>query len=197
MTNQPNELDLDLRRVVVIGSSCSGKTTLAKRIAAELGIRHIELDAIHWMPNWVQRPPEDLRSLTAEAVAQDRWLVDGNYRLVRDIVWEKATAVIWLDYPFPVVLYRALRRTLARSLTGQELYSGNRESLAKAFLSKESILLWVTTTFHRRRREFQQIIRNDEFPSLKFVRLQSQRETNRLIGSIQRRITDGTAEDRE
>ena len=51
MTNQPNELDFDLRRIVVIGSSCSGKTTLAKQIAGELGIQHIELDAIHWMPS--------------------------------------------------------------------------------------------------------------------------------------------------
>ena len=197
MTNQPNELDFDLRRIVVVGSSCSGKTTLAKRIAGELGIQHIELDALHWMPNWVERPPEEMRKLTAAAVAQDRWVVDGNYRVVRDIVWERATTVIWLDYSFPVVFYRALRRTLSRSLTGQELFSGNRESLAKAFLSKESILLWVITTFHRRRREFQQILRNDEFPGLKFVRLHSQRETGRLIGSIQRRISDGPAEDRQ
>ena len=197
MTNQPNELDFDLRRIVVIGSSCSGKTTLAKQIADELVIQHIELDAIHWMPNWVQRPPEELRKLTARAVAQDRWVVDGNYLSVRDIVWERATTVIWLDYSFPVVFYRALRRTLSRSLTGQELFSGNRESLAIAFLSKESILLWVITTFHRRRREFQQIIRNDEFPGLKFVRLHSQRETGRLIASIQRRISDGPAEDRQ
>ena len=196
MKNQPNELDFDLRRVVVIGSSYSGKTTLAKQIAGELGAQHIELDAIHWMPNWVQRPPEELRKLTAVAVARDRWVVDGNYQSVRDIVWERATTVIWLDYSFPVVFYRALRRTLSRSLTGQELFSGNRESLGKAFLSKESILLWVITTFHRRRREFQQIIRNDVFPSLKFVHLRSQRETDRLIGSIHRRISDGLAEDR-
>ena len=98
MTNQPNKHDLDLRRVVVVGSSCSGKTTLAKRIADDLGIQHIELDAIHWMPNWVERPPEELRKLTAAAVAQDRWVIDGNYLVVRDIVWERATTVIWLDY---------------------------------------------------------------------------------------------------
>ena len=96
-----------------------------------------------------------------------------------------------------MVFYRALRRTLSRSLTGQELCSGNRESLAKAFLSKESILLWVITTFHRRRREFQQIIRNDEFPSLKFVRLHHQRETDQLIGSIQRHISDRPAGDQQ
>ena len=149
------------------------------------------------MPDWVQRPPEELRKLTAAAMAQDRWVVDGNYRVVRDLVWGRATTIIWLDYSFPVVFYRALRRTLARSLTGQELFSGNRESLAKAFLSKESILLWVITTFHRRRRELQEIIRSDEFPGLKFVRLHSQRETDRLTGSIQRLISDGSAEDRQ
>ena len=182
MTNQPNELDFDLRRIVVIGSSCSGKTTLAKQIAGELGSQHIESDAFHWMPDWVRRPSEELRKLTAEAVAQDRWVVDGNYLLVRDIVWVRATTVIWLDYSFPVVFFRALRRTLSRSLTGQELFSGNRESLGRAFLSKDSILLWVITTFHRRRREFQQILRDEEFPGLKFVRLHSQRETGWLIG---------------
>ncbi len=197
MTNQPNVLDFDLRRIVIIGSSCSGKTTLAKQIADELGTQHIELDAIHWMPNWVERPPDEMRKLTAAAVAQDRWVVDGNYRVVRDIVWERATTVIWLDYSFPVVFYRALRRTLARSIRGQELFSGNRESLGKAFLSKDSILLWVITTFHRRRRQFRQIIRNDEFPSLKFVHLRRQRETDRFVGYIQRRNKEGPGEDRQ
>ena len=197
MTSQPNVLDYDLRRIVVIGSSCSGKTTLAKRIAGELVIQHIELDAIHWMPNWAQRPPEELQKLTAAAVAQDRWVVDGNYLSVKDIVWAKATTVIWLDYSFPVVFFRALRRTLSRSLTGQDLFSGNRESLAKAFLSKESILLWVITTFHRRRREFQQIIRKDEFPGLKFVHLRNQRDTNRLIGALRRATGGGPAKDRQ
>ncbi|MCI0799734.1 MAG: AAA family ATPase [Chloroflexi bacterium] len=182
MTNQPNELDFELSGIVVIGSSCSGKTTLAKQIAGELGSQHIELDAIHWMPDWVRRPSEELRKLTAEAVAQDRWVVDGNYLLVRDIVWVRATTVIWLDYSFPVVFFRALRRTLSRSLTGQELFSGNRESRAQAFFGKESVLQWVITTFHSRRGEFQQIIRDDEFPGLKFVRLHSQRETGWLIG---------------
>ena len=196
MTNQPNELDFELSGIVVIGSSCSGKTTLAKQIAGELGSQHIELDAIHWMPDWVRRPSEELRKLTAAAVAQDRWVVDGNYLLVRDIVWVRATTVIWLDYSFPVVFFRALRRTLSRSLTGQELFSGNRESRAQAFFGKESVLQWVITTFHSRRGEFQQIIRDDEFPGLKFVRLHSQRETGRLIGSIQRRISGGPAGDR-
>ena len=115
-------------------------------------------------------------------MAQDRWVVDGNYLLVRDIVWVRATTVIWLDYSFPVVFFRALRRTLSRSLTGQELFSGNRESRAQAFFGKESVLQWVITTFHSRRGEFQQIIRDDEFPGLKFVRLHSQRETGWLIG---------------
>ena len=110
MTNQLNEREFDLRRVVVIGSSCSGKTTLAKRISGELGIPHIELDAIYWLPNWIERPPEEMRDLTAAAVAQDRWVVDGNYRVVRDIVWEIATTVIWLDYSFATVFYRCAGR---------------------------------------------------------------------------------------
>jgi hypothetical protein len=70
-------------------------------------------------------------------------------------VWPRATSIVWLNLRFATVFARALRRTMRRSLTGEELYAGNRESLGRAFLSRESILLWVLQTYGRRRREFQ------------------------------------------
>ena len=39
-------------RIVVVGTSGVGKTTLAKDIAAALAIPHVELDALHWDPGW-------------------------------------------------------------------------------------------------------------------------------------------------
>jgi adenylate kinase family enzyme len=99
-------------RIVVIGSSCSGKTTYAQRLAAILGTPHIELDALHWLPDWVQRPADDFRNLVANAVSREKWVVDGNYGKARDVIWPRATCIIWLNYGFPTVMARALRRTL-------------------------------------------------------------------------------------
>src|SRR5215470_14800607 len=130
----------ELARVVVVGCSGSGKTTLARQLAQLLGAPHIELDALHWLPNWVPRPTDEFCALVAQAVAQEQWVTDGNYRAVRDLVWSRATTVIWLNYPFPTVFRRVLWRTLRRTLTREVLYTGNRESLWRSFLTRDSIL---------------------------------------------------------
>lgn len=170
-----------LERVVVIGSSCSGKTTYARRLSNHLGQPHIELDALNWLPNWVQRSTEDFRSLVAEAVSVERWVVDGNYGKARDVVWPRATCVVWLNYGFPTVMARALRRTLKRAMSGEELYSGNRESLRMAFLQKDSLLLWIITTFRRRRRDFTSLRANQTFPQLRWVEFKTPKEAERFL----------------
>jgi adenylate kinase family enzyme len=123
---------MDLRRVAVVGTSCAGKTTFAAVLAAQLQAPHIELDALHWRPGWVRARPEAFRQAVAAATSADRWVSDGNYSVVRDLVWGRATALVWLDYSFPTVLRRALHRTARRALLREELYSGNRESFRKA-----------------------------------------------------------------
>ena len=64
----------------MIGSSCSGKTTLAARLAEALGVPHIELDALHHGPNWQEATAEELHARVEEALAGlDGWVTDGNY----------------------------------------------------------------------------------------------------------------------
>src|SRR6266478_8449083 len=125
----------NINRVIVIGTSCSGKTTFARSLARISNCPHIELDTLYWQPNWTPRPPEEFRNLVAQALSQDCWVTDGNYSIVRDLVWSRATTVIWLNYVFPTVLWRALTRTLRRVLTQEELFSGNRESLRMALFA--------------------------------------------------------------
>jgi len=153
-----------MKRVIVIGSSCSGKTTFACRLGELLGSDHIELDALHWGPGWSEVPVEEFRTALEERIAKDRWVVDGNYSAVRDIVWGKATDAVWLNYRFPVVFGRALARTLRRIALREEVCNGNRESLKKAFFSRDSILLWILTTFRRRRRVYRKIFDEGRFP---------------------------------
>ena len=145
------------------------KTTFAQALARGLNFPHVELDSLHWQQNWIPKPPEEFRALTAQALAKDCWITDGNYGAVRDLVWSRATTIIWLNYSFPVVLWRALVRTIRRVLTQEELFSGNRESLRMAFLSRESILWWVITTFHRRRKRYRQLFDMRTSPQLVYV----------------------------
>jgi len=174
----------NLDRVAVIGTSCSGKTALARTLAKTLDVPHIELDAIHWQPNWCPRPLDEFRQLTGTAVAAERWVLDGNYSKARDIVWQRATTLVWLNYPFRVVLWRALSRTISRVLTQQELFAGNREGFRQSFLSKDSILVWVITTYHRRRRDYPKLFKRPEHAHLEVIELGSPGEAERLVAGL-------------
>ena len=165
-----------LERAVVVGSSCSGKTTFARALAGALDVRHVELDALYWNPNWVEKPLEEFRADVERAATGERWVIDGNYRSVRDLLWPRATSVIWLNFGFATVWGRACARTLRRSLTRERLYAGNRETLARALFTKDSILLWVLQSFHRRRRDYGRLKRDSGFPHLEWIELRSPQE---------------------
>lgn len=172
---------MDLRRVAVVGTSCSGKTTFAAALAARRGLPHIELDALHWRPDWVEAPLEDFRSDVAAAVARAQWVCDGNYSKVRDLVWGRATTVIWLNYPFATVAWRALHRTFRRCLLREELYSGNRETFRKQLCSRDSILLWVATTHRRRLKEYPKLFAQPAFAHLPVIELTRPVQADRFL----------------
>ena len=151
----------DLSRVLVVGTTCAGKTTYARQLSRSLQIPHIELDALYWLADWIERPAAEFRSSVGKAVSRNCWVMDGNYGSVRDVIWPRATAVIWLNYSFPTVGWRGLRRTVARCVTREELYAGNRETISKAFFSRDSILVWRATTYGSRRREYRNIFDQD------------------------------------
>ncbi len=141
-------------RICIIGTSCSGKTTLAAEISRRCGIPHIELDALHWKPNWEQRDSDEFCELVRDAASADSWVTDGNYSVVRQALWPRATTIVWLNYPFPLVMYRALTRTVHRVVTRKKLYADNVETFRKSFLSRESILLWVLQTHLKKRKSY-------------------------------------------
>ena len=174
---------LAMERLIIVGTSCSGKTTLARQMAQILEALCIELDAIHWKAEWQRRPEGEFRQKVKEVTAGDRWVIDGNYGSVRDVVWARGTTVIWLNYPFRIVLWRALYRTVKRAATGEELFSGNRESFRKSFFSKESILLWVITSYPRLKRSYRQILDQGEYSHLRVIEFRHPAQAKALIAS--------------
>ena len=162
-------------RVAVVGTTGSGKTTLAGQISHLLAIPHVELDSLHWEPNWTEAPVEVFRNRVAQALSGTAWVVDGNYSKVRDIVWSRADTIVWLDYSLTVILGQLVRRTVQRIATREELWSGNRESLRTTF-SRESLFLWALRSYRRRQREYPALLARAEYAHLSIVHLRSPRE---------------------
>ena len=123
-----------------MGSSCSGKTTLAGELARRLGVPHVELDALHHGPNWQEASAVELRAKVEAALAgQDGWVTDGNYlgKLGTRLV-DQADTIVWLDLPLATSLGRMWRRTTSRIRDGTELWAtGNRETSGRLHLSAE------------------------------------------------------------
>jgi adenylate kinase family enzyme len=172
-------------RVVVVGSTGSGKTTLARQLSRLLDVPHTELDALNWEANWTAAPTDVFRQRTQDALKEDTWVVDGNYSAVRDLVWPRATVLIWLDYPLRVLLWRLLRRTLRRTLGKEELWNGNRERFITQFLSRDSLFVWLFRTYWRRRHTFPLAFEQPEHSHLEVVILRSQSETHDWLSGLE------------
>ncbi|TXD35627.1 hypothetical protein FRC98_15580 [Lujinxingia vulgaris] len=145
-------------RYVVVGTSGSGKSTLANRLAWQTSNRHVELDRLHWLPGWQERPWDAFCDDVEAATRGERWVVDGNYSVVRDVVWGRAEAVVWLDLPFTQVMSQIVARTLRRGVTGEVVCNGNVESLARGFLSRESIILWAAKTWKKHHERYERLL---------------------------------------
>jgi len=182
--NTENETIKKLRRVSVVGTSCSGKTTFAENLAQVLKIKHIELDAIYWLPDWVERPKEEFSDLVEKEAAGDAWVFDGNYTRTREIVWGRATAIVWLDYSFPRTFYRALKRTTRRIFTGEAMWAGNRETFGMTFLSRDSILLWVLTSYFEERRRYTKILGEDSFGEKEIFIFRHPKQTEEFLRQL-------------
>jgi adenylate kinase family enzyme len=174
-----------MQRVVIVGTSGSGKSVLAQRLAQKMDAACVELDALNWEPDWREAPPDIFRTRVSEALQRDRWVVAGNYGKARDFIWSIADTLIWLDYPLPIILWRLLRRTIQRIVTKEDLWgTGNRETWRTQFLSRESLFLWVLQSRPRHRREYPMLLQQPEYRHLHIIHLHSPRETEAWVKSL-------------
>lgn len=147
-----------MRRIAIIGTTGSGKTTLAAEVARVLESVHIELDTLNWRPGWKAVAEDVFRRDVVAALDAPQWVMDGNYHSVRDLVWERADCVVWLNYHLSLISMRLIRRTARRIVSREHCCNGNRESLRLLF-SRDSILLWALKTHGQRRREYPPLLR--------------------------------------
>lgn len=172
------------QRIVIIGISGAGKTTLAHQVAHCLHLPVVELDALYWQAGWQPSPRELFRQRVAHALQGAAWVVDGNYSAVRDLTWERADVLVWLDYGLPVVLARLVRRSVWRVATRTVLWNGNRETIAGQFISQDGLVRWVVSNYTRKRREYAQLLSHLPYLERVVVRLDSPRVAQAWLATV-------------
>ncbi|KAI9336311.1 hypothetical protein BDR26DRAFT_864889 [Obelidium mucronatum] len=178
-------------RILVVGSMGSGKTTLATRLAGQLGVACHHMDAYFFTgADWSHRTAEQLAALVAERIGGARqWVVDGNSLLpgVAAQLWPAATHVVWLDVAAAVALWRLLWRSVWRVATRAELFgvAGLRETLWNHFTANGVFVPW----FAQRRKLAKRIPElRDEFvrPDAVFYHVRSARDLENVVRELVR-----------
>jgi adenylate kinase family enzyme len=99
-----------MQRVLVMGSSGSGKSTFAQRLSAITGLPIVSIDALFWKPGWVQSDRAEFRERLEEATRQPRWIMDGNYTSAGEQRRDICDTVIWFDLPRATCMLGILTR---------------------------------------------------------------------------------------
>ncbi len=163
-------------RVIVIGNTCAGKSTLAREIAETLDLRFVDLDALFWKPDWQQTECAEFREKIVEATAGTGWVVAGNYVEHRDLFWGRADHIIWLDIQLRLVLKRVVQRSYRRWRTQELLWGTNREDLAshlKLWDPEASLLSWAVKNHTVRRKDFAAAMVDERWRRATFLRFRS------------------------
>ena len=177
-----------MQRVSVVGTSGVGKSTVSRELARRLGASWLELDSVYHQAGWTPLDTAEFRARVAAVAAGERWVIDGGYSAVRDLVWARADTVVCLDLPRRTVMRRITCRTLRRVAGRVELWNGNRERWRNLFTwdKNESIIAWAWQTYGSRRERYAALLTDPANAHLTFVRLTSPVAVRRFLRSADR-----------
>lgn len=177
-----------MERVVVVGSSGSGKTTFAQRLAHLLDVPHLEMDSLFHKYGLADEAHDDFLPTLDGFTDQARWVVDGNYTShgTRQVVWPKADTFIWLDPPRRTTMSRVVRRTLRRVLTREEMWPGVREPFSNLYRLDpyRNIMVWTWTRHAHGRDKFETAMGDGSWGHATVHRLRSTAEAETFLDEI-------------
>ena len=128
---------MDEQRVVIIGFSGSGKSTMAQQLGKKYSCKVLHLDCVHWMPGWRERDKDDRERIVSGFLDENQsWVIDGTYRSVCfKRRFDSATHIIILNFPMYICLFRVIRRYLMyRGKSRESMTAGCRERISAEFL---------------------------------------------------------------
>lgn len=175
-------------KINVVGTSGSGKSTVARQLAQKLAVPYIEMDRLYWQPNWQGTDDGEflMRIEQALAAAALGWVLDGNYTRSKIVKWREVDWVVWVDYGFCRTLWQATRRAAMRAWSKTELWpgTGNCESFRRSFFSSESIILWTLKTYHQNRKKYLMEQQDMGNRHIRFIHLRSPKDTAIFLASL-------------
>lgn len=150
-----------MNRIMIIGFSGCGKSTLARRLGRILDIEPTHMDALHWLPNWVESTDEYKTERLLPILERERWIIDGSYRR---ILWREradgADTVIFLDFNRFLCLWRVIkRRIMYNGKTRPDMGEGCPEKLDFEFLKW---VLWDGRKKRKKNYEFLEFLKNEK-----------------------------------
>ncbi len=167
-----------MRRILIIGSGGAGKSTLARRLGARLGLEVVHLDSLYWNPGWVETPKDVWRKRVEDLLVRESWVIDGNYSGTLARRFEACDTAIFLDLPRTLCVWRALKRALIyRKRRRPDMAEGCRERLSMEFLR------WIWDYPKRTRPKVLALLARAS-PAQKVIRLKSPAEVEAFLRSL-------------
>ena len=172
-----------MKRINVIGTPGSGKSYLSEAISAACGLPWVKLDALRHGPGWTEVPDQLFEERVSAAVAEERWVIDGNYVPVRPSIWRRADTVIWTDIDKGVAMRQVIRRSFRDWIRRTETVPGNREQLGN-FVKPWHPIRW-TWAHHAEFRERETTwLADPSWAHLRAVHLRSRQDIDTFVTAV-------------
>jgi adenylate kinase family enzyme len=172
------------KKIIITGTTCSGKTTLGKKLSKRLNIRQVDLDDLYFLPNWIEKDRKQfINDVSAETSSNDEWIITGGYQTVlKDSVWKEASTIIWLDYPLGLIIHRYFIRTTKRLVYKEKCCGENYETFWRVF-SRNSLFFWIFKSYWRRKKRMKEW-KNGIFSDKNWIILNNPKNANNLLSSL-------------
>ncbi|HBF31284.1 AAA family ATPase [Rhizobium sp.] len=167
-------------RVLVVGCSGGGKSTLSMKLCQRFGLQFISMDRdIFWLPGWKARTREEQRALITEKIIEDRWLMDGSNSSSFDLRLPRTDIVLWVRMPRWLCLLGVYRRLIKN-------YGKSRMEMASGCVEKWPDKEFLSFIWNFEHKHVPIFIRNFDLygPQVPVLVLKSRRDVARLLDLV-------------
>ena len=164
-----------MKKILVIGPGGAGKTTFANQLGEILGIEVVHLDSLYWKAGWVEPPKLEWAATLAEVLGRSAWIMDGNYSGSLGLRLEASDAVVFLDLPRLIWMWRVLKRAARyRNATRPDMANGCPERLNIEFL------VWIWNYRKRTRPKILKLLQEHK-SNREIIRLRSSEQIEQFL----------------
>jgi adenylate kinase family enzyme len=125
-------------KIVVLGSSGTGKTTICRMISKKLKIKELHLDSVYWKKDWNNISKEEYNTYMKDFLVKNKsWVIDGNYSNNDHFRYrlDSADIIIFLDFGTQMSLQGIHKRAkMYKHQTRSDMAEGCVEGIDQVFL---------------------------------------------------------------